>query len=186
VAPAEVVGVFGDVRNVTLAVAPAAEVFLPFPQLLWTFAYFDIRTSVEPHSVIATVRRELAAVDRDQPVNESNTGEELIEASQGKTQFLPFLLGVFSATAFILAVIGIYGVIAYAVAQRTKKLGIRVALGATKADILRLVIGNGLILTVAGILTGLAGSVALTRLMTTELYQTSATDPLTFAASAIL
>jgi putative ABC transport system permease protein len=97
-----------------------------------------------------------------------------------------FLLGVFAATAFILAVIGIYGVIAYAVAQRTQELGIRVALGATKADILRLVIGNGLILTVAGILTGLAGSIVLTRLMTTVLYQTSATDPLTFAASAIL
>jgi predicted permease len=186
VAPVEVVGVFGDVHNVTLAAAPAAEVFLPFPQLPWTFLCFDIRTSVEPHSLIATVRREIAAVDRDQPVNEINTGEELLEASQGKTQFMMFLLGVFAATAFILAVIGIYGVIAYAVAQRTQELGIRVALGATKADILRLVIGNGLILTVAGILTGLAGSIVLTRLMTTVLYQTSATDPLTFAASAIL
>ncbi len=184
--PAEVVGVFGDVRNITLAARPGAEVFLPFPQLPWTFVSFDIRTSVEPHSLVRAIRREIAAVDRDQPVNEINTGEELIEASQGKTQFLMFLLGAFSATAFILAVIGIYGVIAYAVAQRTPELGIRVALGATKADILRLVIGNGLILTVAGILTGLAGSVALTRLMTTVLYETSATDPLTFAASAIL
>jgi putative ABC transport system permease protein len=80
----------------------------------------------------------------------------------------------------------ICGVIAYTVAQRTQELGIRVALGATKADILRLVIGNGLILTATGILTGLAGSVFLTRLMATALYQTSATDPLTFAASAIL
>jgi putative ABC transport system permease protein len=181
-----VVGVLGDVHNVTLAAAPAPEVFLPFPQLPWTFLCFDVRTSVEPHSLTANIRREIGAVDRDQPVNEINTGEELLEASQGKTQFMMFLLGVFAATAFILAVIGIYGVIAYAVAQRTQEIGIRIALGATKTHILRLVIGNGLILTLTGIMIGLAGSVALTRLMATVLYQTSATDPITFAASAIL
>ena len=184
--PAEVAGVLGDVRNVSLAAAPAAEVFLPFPQLPWTFLYFDIRTTVEPHALIAAVRREITAVDRDQPLTEINTGEELLAASQGKTQFLMFLLGVFSATALILAVIGIYGVIAYAVAQRTQELGIRVALGATSSGILRLVIGNGLALTAAGVLIGLAGSVGLTRLMASVLYQTSATDPFTFAASALL
>jgi putative ABC transport system permease protein len=159
---------------------------LPFPQLPWTILYFNIRTSVEPHSLIATVRHEIAAVDRDQPVSDVNTGEELLEASQGKTQFMMFLLGVFAVTALILAVIGIYGVISYGVAHRTQELGIRMALGATKTDVLLLVIGNGLILTAAGILIGLAGSIALTRLMATLLYQTSPTDPLTFLASAVL
>jgi ABC-type antimicrobial peptide transport system permease subunit len=115
-----------------------------------------------------------------------DTGEELLEASQGKTQFMMFLLGVFAVTALILAVIGIYGVISFGVAHRTQELGIRMALGATKTDVLRLVIGNGLILTAAGILIGLAGSIALTRLMATLLYQTSPTDPLTFLASAVL
>jgi putative ABC transport system permease protein len=96
------------------------------------------------------------------------------------------LIGIFSATAFILAVIGIYGVIAYAVAQRTQELGIRIALGAEKLDILRLVIGGGLALSLAGIGIGLAGSIALTRLMSAMLYETSVTDPLIFAASAVL
>jgi len=85
------------------------------------------------------------ASDRDQPVIEIHTGDELLEASEGQTRFMMFLLGVFSATAFILAVIGIYGVIAYSVAQRTNELGIRMALGAARADILRLVIGSGLL-----------------------------------------
>jgi putative ABC transport system permease protein len=184
--PAEVVGVLGDVRNDSLASAPAPEVFLPFPQLPWTFVFFEIRTAIEPHRVIAAVRREIAAADRDQPVTEIHTGEELLEAAQGKTQFMMFLLGVFAATAFLLAVIGIYGVIAYGVAHRTQELGIRMALGATKTDILRLVIRNGLLVTGAGIVIGLAGSIALTRLLGTVLYQTSATDPITFAASAVL
>jgi putative ABC transport system permease protein len=185
-AAAEVVGVLRDVRNASLAAAPAPEVFLPFPQLPWTFVCFDIRTSVEPHSLIATARHEIAAVDPDQPVSEVHTGEELVEASQGKTQFMMFLLGLFAATAFLLALIGIYGVISYGVAHRTQEFGIRMALGATEAGILRLVIGNGLTLTAAGILIGLAGSIALTRLMAAVLYQTSATDPVTFAASAVL
>ena len=110
----------------------------------------------------------------------------MLEASAGQTRFMMFLLGVFSATAFILAVIGIYGVIAYSVRQRTHELGIRMALGAGRSDILRLVIGNALLLTGTGIVIGLAGSMAVTRLLESLLYDTSATDPLTFIASAIL
>jgi putative ABC transport system permease protein len=185
-APAEVVGLLGDSRNVDLAVAPAPEVFLPFEQLPWSFFCLSVRTAVEPHSLVSAVRREIAAVDRDQPVIEIHTGQELLDASQGQSRFMMFLLGVFSATAFILAVIGIYGVIAYSVAQRTQELGIRMALGAAKGDILRLVIGNGLMLTGTGIAIGLLGSIGLTRLMSTMLYKTSATDPVTLATSAIL
>jgi putative ABC transport system permease protein len=185
-APAEIVGVLGDTRNSSLALPAIPEVFLPFPQLPWSFFCLSLRTSVEPHSLISAVRREIAAADRDQPVIEIHTGDELLEASAGQTRFMMFLLGVFSATAFTLAVIGIYGVIAYSVAQRTNELGIRIALGAARADILRLVIGSGLLLTGTGIVIGLAGSVAATRLLEALLYQTSATDPLTFIASAIL
>ena len=97
-----------------------------------------------------------------------------------------FLLGVFSATALVLAVVGIYAVNAYSVALRTRELGVRIALGAARGDILRLVIGNGLTLTLTGIAIGIAASVALTRLLSALLYQTSATDPLTFLAAAAL
>jgi ABC-type antimicrobial peptide transport system permease subunit len=185
-APAEIVGVLGDTRNSSLALPATPEVFLPFPQLPWSFFCLSIRTTVEPHSLTAAIRREIAASDRDQPVIEIHTGEELLEASQGQTRFMMFLLGVFSVTAFVLAVIGIYGVIAYTVAQRTQELGIRMALGAARTDILRLVIGSGLVLTGTGIAIGLAGSIAATRLLATLLYQTSTTDPLTFILSAIL
>jgi ABC-type antimicrobial peptide transport system permease subunit len=110
--------------------------------------------------------------------------EELLEAGSSRTRFTMFLLGIFSATALILAIVGIYGVIAYSVAQRTQELGIRMALGAAKSDILKLVIGHGLGLTLAGIAIGVAAALALTRLMSTMLYRTSATDPLAFAMSA--
>jgi putative ABC transport system permease protein len=185
-AAAEIVGVLGDTRNSSLALPAVPEVFLPFPQLPWSFFCLSVRTSVEPHGLVSAVRREIAAADRDQPVIEIHTGDELLEASAGQTRFMMFLLGVFSATAFILVAIGIYGVIAYSVAQRTNELGIRIALGATRADILKLVIGSGLLLTGTGIVIGLAGSVAATRLLESLLYETSATDPLTFFVSAIL
>jgi putative ABC transport system permease protein len=185
-APAEIVGMLGDTHNSSLALPATPEVFLPFPQLPWAFFCLSVRSAVEPHSLISAVRREIAASDRDRPVIEIYTGDELLGASAGQTRFMMFLLGVFSATAFILAVIGIYGVIAYSVAQRTNELGIRMALGAARADILRLVIGSGLLLTGTGIVIGLAGSMAATRLLESLLYQTSATDPPTFIATAIL
>ena len=185
-APAEIVGVLGDTRNSSLALPAMPEVFLPFAQLPWSFFCLSVRSAVEPHSLISAIRREISEADRDQPVIEIHTGEELLEASAGQTRFMMFLLGMFSATAFILAVIGIYGVIAYSVAQRTNELCIRMALGAARADIIRLVIGRGLLLTGTGIVIGMAGSLAGTRLLESLLYETNATDPLTFIASALL
>jgi ABC-type antimicrobial peptide transport system permease subunit len=132
------------------------------------------------------VRRQIAAVDPDQPVVEIHSGDDLLESSRGQMRFMTFLLGAFSVVALLLAVIGIYGLVAYTVEQRRQELEIRIALGATKAHILRLVIRNGLFLSVAGILIGLAGSLAVTRLMSAMLFETSATDPLTFFATAIL
>jgi putative ABC transport system permease protein len=184
--PAEVVGVFGDVKNVSLASDANPEVMLPFPQLPWASLNLSMRTAVDPHSLISVVRRQISAIDRDQPVTNVQTMEELLQAGSAEPRFTMFLLGIFAATALILASVGIYGVIAYSVAQRTQELGIRMALGASGGDILRLVIGHGLALTVSGIVIGLAGSLALTRVLASLLYQTSATDALTFAASAAL
>lgn len=110
--------------------------------------------------------------------------EERLESGSAQTRSMMLLISVFSATALILALVGIYGLIAYSVAQRTQELGIRMALGASRGAVLGLVIGSGLKLASAGILIGMAASIALTRLMTSLLYQTSATDPVTFAGSA--
>jgi predicted lysophospholipase L1 biosynthesis ABC-type transport system permease subunit len=182
--PVEVVGVLGDVKNVSLAADPAPEVMLPFPQLPWAALNLSIRTSGDPHGLISAIRRQISAIDRDQPVTNVQTLEELVGAGSAEPRFIMVLLAVFSATALILAVVGIYGVIAYSVAQRSQELGIRMALGAARPHILKLVIGHGLSLTLAGILIGLAGSLALTRVMASLLYRTSATDPFTFAFCA--
>jgi putative ABC transport system permease protein len=184
VKPVEVVGVFGDIRNVSLAADANPEVFVPFPQLPWLWLNLNVRTTADPHALMAAVRRQISQVDKDQPVTNVQTMEELLDAGSSRTRFTMFLLGIFSATALILAIVGIYGVIAYSVAQRTQELGIRMALGAAKGDILKLVIGHGLGLTLAGIAIGVGAALALTRLMSTMLYRTSPADPLAFGISA--
>ena len=184
--PFEIVGVMGDTKNVNLATPPQPELILPLPQLPWPLLYLCVRTTGDSHGLISAVRGRVASVDRDQPVTFVQTMEERLESSSAQPRFMMFLLGVFSATAFILAMVGIYGVIAYTVAQRTQEFGIRMALGAARTDIFRLVVGHGLSLTSIGLLTGFAASVAFTRVMSTLLYETSATDPITFGASAAL
>ncbi len=184
--PFEIVGVLGDVKNSGLALAPGPEVFVPYPQLASPLLFLSVRTSLDPHSLASALRAQVAAADPDQPLTEIQTMEERLELASASPRFTMLLIGIFSATAFILAAVGIYGVIAYSVAQRTQELGIRIALGAEKLDILRLVIGSGLALSLAGIAIGLAGSIALTRLMSAMLYETSATDPLILGASAAL
>ncbi len=184
--PFQVVGVAADTKNNGLAVAPIPEVLMPFPQMPAPYLSLTLRTSVDPHAMVSAARARIAAVDRDQPVTDIKTMEEYIESQSAQRRFTMLLLGVFAATAFFLATVGIYGVISYSVAQRTQELGIRIALGAARADILRLVIGNGLILTLSGIAIGFAASLALTRVMSALLYETSPTDPLTILASATL
>ena len=184
--PFEIVGVLGDVKNAGLALAPEPEVYLPLLQLVSTYMCLSVRTSVEPHSVANAVRHEIASVDPDEPLTRVMSAEELLESASAQPRFAMFLLVVFAATALFLAVIGIYGIIAYSVAQRTQELGIRIALGAASRDIFRLVVGGGLSLTLIGIGIGVVGSVALTRLMSAMLYETSATDPVAFIASAAL
>jgi putative ABC transport system permease protein len=184
--PFEVVGVLGDAKNDSLALPASAEVFVPYPQLASPLLYLSVRTTLDPHSLASPLRARIAAADLDQPLTGIQTMEERLDLASASPRFTMLLIGVFSATAFLLAAIGIYGAIAYTVAQRTQELGIRIALGAESRHILRLVIGNGLALTLAGIAIGLAGSIALTRVMSAMLYETSATDPAIFGASAAL
>jgi putative ABC transport system permease protein len=181
---AKVVGVLGDIKNNSLAEPTNPEIFLPYPQLPSAMLYITVRAAMDPHTLTSALRAQVVAVNRGQPITDVQTMQERLDAASAQTRSMMLLIGVFSATALLLAIIGIYGVIAYSVAQRTQELGIRMALGASASDILRLVVGDGLRLALAGIAVGLATSFALTRLMASLLYHTSATDPLTFAASA--
>lgn len=185
-APAKVVGILGDIKNQTLAEAAQPEVFLPYPQLPSAALYLSVRSSQDVRGLVSAVRAQIAAINPSQPLNDIQSMNERLESSSAQTRSMMLLIGVFSATALILAIVGIYGVIAYSVAQRTQELGIRIALGASDADILKLVVGNGLKLAGVGILIGVGASFALTRLMASFLYKTSATDLLTFAGSAFL
>jgi len=184
--PCQVVGVLADIKNDSLASPTQPEVFFPYPQLASPMLYVSIRSSLDPHSLVSALRAQIVAVNRGQPISDVQTMEERLELASAQTRSMMLLIGVFSATALILALVGIYGVIAYSVAQRTQELGIRIALGASSADIFRLVIGNGLRLAVAGTVIGLLASFALTRLMASLLFQTSATDPITFVGSALV
>jgi predicted permease len=184
--PIEVVGVLGDIRNVGVAADVAPEIYVPFAQRPWANIKLIVRTAGDPHAFVTAVRARVLALDHEQPVTAIQTLDELLESGAAQPRFTAFLLGSLSATALLLAIVGIYGVIAYSVAERTQEMGIRIALGAERADILRLVLRQGLLLALSGIAIGLAAGLALTRLLGSLLYRVSVTDPVTFGAGAVL
>jgi len=188
--PAEIVGVARDVKNHGLALPADPQIYLPFPQLPWGNMNLLVRTSVDPHSVVSAVRAQISSVDADQPVTNIQTADELMDASRGQSRFIMLLLGVFSSTALILAAVGIYGVLAYTVAQRRQEISIRLALGAEKSDIVRLVVGHGLALALAGVGIGLVGALILSRVMSSFLaeilYKVGVRDLTTFALTPLL
>jgi putative ABC transport system permease protein len=185
-APAEVVGVAADIKNKGLDQETQAQLYLPFPQLPWGDMNLLVRTAVAPQSITSAVRAQIAAVDPDQPVTKVQTVNQLMDSSRSQPRFTMLLLGVFSATALVLAVIGIYGVLSYSVTQRRQEFGIRLALGAERADILRLVVHQGLILAVAGIAIGLVAALLFTRLMSSLLYEVGTRDLATFILTPVL
>jgi predicted permease len=184
-APSEVVGVAADVKNQGLALEPQVQLYFPFSQIPWGNMNLLVRTSVEPQTVAPAVRAQIASVDPDQPVTNIQTVDELMDGSRAQPRFMMLLLGIFSAMALILAIVGIYGVLAYSVAQRRQELGIRMALGAAKSDILRLVVGQGFILALIGIVIGLVAALAVTRLMASMLYETNVRDLTIFALAPV-
>jgi putative ABC transport system permease protein len=146
---------------------------------------YVVRASVEPASLAAAVREAVRGVDRAQPVAEFKEMEQIVEEAAAQPRFNSLLLGVFGGTALLLAAAGIYGVMAYAVAQRTHEIGVRMALGAQRGDVFRLIMGQGARLILAGVAFGLVAAFALTRLMRGLLFGVGATDPLTYAGIAI-
>ena len=180
---AEVVGVAADIKNKGLEQNPQAQLYLPFPQLPWNNMYLLVRTDVPPRGVASAVRAEIAAVDADQPVIKVQTVDDLLDDARTQPRFLLMLIAAFASTALLLAVIGIYGLLSYAVAQRRQEFGIRLALGAERGDLLRLVLRRGLALAATGIALGLLAALMLTRFAASLLYHVGTHDPITFVAA---
>jgi putative ABC transport system permease protein len=181
-----VVGVVGDVNQYALDRKPPMQIYLPEAQYPTSNMSLIVRTSSDLTGTIAAVRGEIRGLDPDQAVYNIATMESLLSDSISLRRFSMVLLMIFAAVALALAAVGIYGVISFAVTQRTHEIGIRVALGARGADILRLVVTRGMILTLSGVGIGLMAAAGLTRFLQTLLYGVSATDPATFIAISLL
>jgi putative ABC transport system permease protein len=184
--PSEIIGVVGDVHQLGLDTAPEPTTYWPHPELVYSAMTILVRTANDPLAIASAARAELQQLDPEIPLAAVATMDELLADSLSRTRFTMLLLGIFSAVALILAAVGIYGLIAYSVTQRTQELGIRIALGAQHRDVLRLVLAEGTRLTLLGVSIGLLAALALSRLLSTLLFAVSATDPLTFAGVAAL
>jgi putative ABC transport system permease protein len=174
------VGVVGDTKPRELQSEPVAELYMPYSQQPEPGMALMIRSSRGAAAVATAVRNEVLTLDKNQPVYSIRTLDSVLSQSVAAPRFRTWLLGVFAGLALMLAAVGIYGVISYAVSQRTQEIGIRMALGAQAADVLKLVVKGGMTLALIGVGLGLAGAFALTRLLTTLLFGVTATDAGTF------
>jgi ABC-type antimicrobial peptide transport system permease subunit len=147
--------------------------------------YLILRTSIEPHSIVPSIRRAIEQLDRDLPLFQVRTTAEIIETTVQRREFSILLLSLFAGLALVLAAVGLYGVLSYTVSQRTGEMGIRMALGASSADVRRLILVQGMKPALAGVAGGIAGALAATRLLSSMLFHVSPMDPSTFTAVAI-
>jgi putative ABC transport system permease protein len=177
----EIVGVIGDVKYDHMASEMAPNVYLSYQQSGYPGYYIILRTTGDPLALAGAMRAAVAGVRSDVPVYDLLTMEQRIANSTSRNKFNTLLLLAFSVLALVLAAVGLYGVVAYSVTQRTREIGIRIALGACSGDVLRLIVKQGMRLVLAGALVGLAGALALTRLLRSLLFGVSSADPLTFA-----
>lgn len=182
----EIVGVVGPVKHKALDVEFKDKLYSPHAQVTYSTMFLVIRTANDPMSLASAVRGAVRAVDKDQPVYKVRTMEQLLGDSLAQRRLSVVLLGAFAAIALLLAAVGLYGVISFSVTQRTNEIGIRMALGAEQRDIFKMVVGQGLVLTLAGVGLGLAGAFAITRVMSSLLFGVTATDPLTFAVIPVV
>ena len=182
-----IVGICGNARQTSLTVEPQPTLYLAQAQGPMYFGALVVRTSTPPARSAHAVEGAIHSVDPDQAISDVETMEQLTAESVARPRMETVLLGVFAAMALLLAVIGLYGVLAYSVTQRTREIGIRMALGATGSQLMRSVMRDGLLLMLTGIIAGLIASLALTRVLESLLYDVKPADPLTLlAASGLL
>ncbi|HEX8456335.1 MAG TPA: ABC transporter permease [Pyrinomonadaceae bacterium] len=188
--PVEIVGVVGDVKQTGLTAPPRPEMFLPYNSPFWQGMTQNmtlvVRASSDPATLTQAIRREVLAIDPAQPVYNVLTMEQVLDESISRQRLNMTLLSIFAVLATVLATVGIYSVMSYLVTQHTREIGIRMALGARPLDVLKLVLGQGLMLTLIGVAVGIGGALALTRLMESLLFGVRATDPLTFVGVSLL
>jgi predicted permease len=177
-----VVGVVEDVKQAGLDAPHTMQIYLPQSQTRNGGMTLVVRTESDPLRSIQDVRRQIVVLDKELAISDVSSMEEVLSASVSERRFTTVLLSLFGGLGLLLASVGVYGILSYLVAQRTSEIGIRMALGAARKDVLSLVVGQGLRLAVAGLAAGLAGALALTRLMSRLLYETSPSDPATFIA----
>src|SRR5271157_950526 len=182
----EVVVVVADTRNYTLERGTWPEIYIPYEQDPSLVMYFVLRSKGDPMSLAPSLRRTVASVDPNEPVTRIETMDDVVEKLVAPRRFKLILLGSFAILAVVLGAVGLYGVMSYAVTERTHEIGIRMALGAERNHVLKLVIGQGFKLTLMGVGLGVAGALALTRFLSSLLYGVKPTDPLTFGAVSLI
>jgi len=183
--PSEIIGVVGDSKHVGLDVGVEPVVYWPHPELVYSGMTLMLRTKGDASAVASAARNVIHSLDPQQPIGEIATMQQLLSTSVARARFSASLLTVFSIVALAMAVVGIYGVMSYSVSQRTHEIGVRMALGAQRSDVLRLVVKKGVVLGVVGVAAGLVASFGLTRLISTLLFEVNATDTATFAAVSV-
>jgi putative ABC transport system permease protein len=182
---AEVIGVVGDVRSQELSKSNDVEFYRPWPQRSAPFLNILVRSATKPEATVGIVRSALNKIDNGLPILQPNTLDAIVSQSLGQQRLTMTLLGVFAGIALLLAIVGIYGAVAYTVEQRTGEIGVRMALGAQTTDVLRLVVRQGMNPVILGLIIGLAGTFAVGRLIATQLYQISPHDPILLGAATV-
>ena len=181
-----VVGIVGDVKYMGLAEPAAPAFYRPFQQEPWSSQYVVVRAAVDPSGLAGSVNDAVWSIDRELPIARMRTMGQLMGEASAGSRFRAYLLGGFGGLGLILAVIGVYGVMAYAVAQRARELGVRAALGARPKDLVRLVVKDAGLLAAAGVVAGLLGAWMLTGLTQKLLFQVTPRDPATFVVTAVV
>jgi predicted permease len=182
-----IIGVVGHTKHEGLAADPRVQLYIPYEQF-GGLSRMDIavRTTGDPSRYVSAIRDAVRSVDKDEPIANVRTLEDLVSSSMGQRRLSMTLLGVFAGIALLLASVGIYGVMAYSVVQRTREMGLRMALGARQSDVLALVLRQGMKLVLAGVVIGVICARAITRVMASQLYSVRPTDPVTFISVALL
>jgi putative ABC transport system permease protein len=179
-----IIGVVGTVHDEGVASVPMPQIYLAHAQAPFARMALEVRATLDPLTLVSAVRGQLAAMDKDRPLSNVTTEEQLISENLGPRRFALWLIGSFAGLALLVASIGIYGVISYTVTESTRELGIRMALGALKSDVLQMVLARGLKLVLIGIAAGTVAALAATRILASFLFNVSAYDPVTFLSVA--